>query len=976
MTSTATIRAIALTTTFFTGLSALVYEITWQYYLANLLGSQARSTAIIVATFLGSLALGYHIFGKISKNRSPKVLVQLCGALEVGIGVWALLFSLIYSILWSVRLLLPAASEALIGDILFACILIAPPATAMGATLPLLTQGLSKDLADAPRFHTHIYTVNTVGAFLGSLIAAFILIPALGLYGTMVAGALVNLVAGSLLWRVGSRLTSEHHSNALQDPPTDTSTHSATENVEKTIEPLIYQAIAALAGFVSISLQTAMVRVTALSVGSSTYAFSLVVGVCIVLLAVGAWLLAEKWGRRSSLIGVSSSLGVGLLLLYLAIPRLPYYSHVLRTLLTSQAPNFWIYHGLVFLGLSVLLAIPIGANGALLPLLFRDAKRNTASLGATVGILYGRNAIGCVLGAVVGGYLSLYYLDLPGVMRGIIICSALCTGLAVLVAPGGITLMRALIPLGTLAAAFILPQWPQAMMGSGTFRNTVADKFTYDGYQSFFARNRASLEIMGYDDDPNSTIMVQGNPKSARSIIVNGKSDGTTRGSDRITTLLVGHLPSLLQQSLSKEVVVIGFGTGITAGALARTPEYNRVHVLEISPAVRNFAPFFDSENGNASQSPKLEWHVGDAYRYLLSSQSLFATIVSEPSNPWVGGVERLYSQEFYTIASQKLAPGGIFAQWFHLYSMSPKTLEMVFNTFSSVFPHVYLFENSMDLVLLGSLEPLGTTHLITMSNRLQRTELQKDYQDMQGTTQAAVLAKERWFPANSFGEKVIHTLDHPKLSFSAGRDFFLGESAGLQGLNLLPRVQAAARNGLLKSLTAQSLFSPDKRSFLNALTMFYCRTNSPEMFNGWEQKPMECQLPLISNMVLGNATPPKNVPEFTASAMRASMAGTPQEMPKPKDAGVAHQVLSWLGQYGHPFLDVDKDKLRRFSEVCLTEVSYAALQCRGQLAQTFLALGMKDDAHAEYKALVKEDVLPPYGPLARSLKDSFAGLR
>ncbi len=156
------LRIVALVTTFFTGLSALLYEVTWQYYLSNLLGSQARSTAIILATFLGSLALGYHFFGVVSRRHRSVNPIRICGALEVGIGLWALLFSFLYSTLWQLRLLLQTGTSSLTTDFLFAAVRISPPAAAMGATLPLLTQGLSRNLADAPRFQLFKFACRKV----------------------------------------------------------------------------------------------------------------------------------------------------------------------------------------------------------------------------------------------------------------------------------------------------------------------------------------------------------------------------------------------------------------------------------------------------------------------------------------------------------------------------------------------------------------------------------------------------------------------------------------------------------------------------------------------------------------------------------------------------------------------------------------------------------------------------------------------
>src|SRR5690606_25173202 len=111
--------------------------------------------------------------------------------------------------------------------------------------------------------------------------------------------------------------------------------------------------------------------------------------------------------------------------------------------------------------------------------------------------------------------------------------------------------------------------------------------------------------------------------------------------------------------------------------------------VAEISPAIMEAAPYFDEGNLNASKSDKVRVVVSDAYRALLRSRQPFDVIVSEPSNPWVTGVEMLFSREFLAAARDRLAPGGVLAQWFHTYETDDATLDIVLRTYASVFDRV-----------------------------------------------------------------------------------------------------------------------------------------------------------------------------------------------------------------------------------------------------------------------------------------------
>jgi spermidine synthase len=513
-------------------------------------------------------------------------------------------------------------------------------------------------------------------------------------------------------------------------------------------------------------------------------------------------------------------------------------------------------------------------------------------------------------------------------------------------------------------------------MGIGTFRNINAGTFSYLGFDSYYSLSAGDPAIIGYDDDPNSTILVSGQKDGQRGIIVNGKSDGITRGADRITTLMVGHVPALLQSSSSNQAAVIGFGTGITSGALARQDEFTGVHVLEISDAVRKFAPLFDSENGYVSKSPKIKWHHGDAYRYLLSTRTLYGVIASEPSNPWVGGVERLYSQEFYQIARSKLAPGGLFAQWFHRYSISNETLAMVLKTFSSVFPKIYLFETGMDLILIGSDIQLERSNLELLTNRMKRPAIQQDLKDMGITSLNNLLGKEIWIGQQNFSDTPIHTLLHPQLSFAAGRDFFLNRSSDVRRLNQTPPYQYAARAGMLQSLTATHFFHSDQKTFLNSLVSFYCRQPTPQFFNGWEKSNIECQIPLISSLVLGYLPPPNNFgKDFVKNLYNFSPTSQTVIVPA-ENPDTALNLLNYATLYGAPFIQPSASNLRRIAEVCLLGDEFKHLKCQSQLSVALLANGHTTQALEEHLNLMQNPALQAHKRLAFEQEEIFKGLQ
>lgn len=957
------VRAISLLLTFCTGFTGLVYEVVWHSYLSNLLGSQAQAASIILAVFLGGLALGYIIFGRLSRNGSAQGLVSLCGIVEIGIGAWALFFPQLFSVVWQKNGIMPLGgwSSAAI-DVGVAVFLIGLPTILMGGTLPLLTQGLARDLADAAPFHARVYAINTAGAFFGCLTAGFFFVPVLGLPLTVMGMGFVNLAAGLLLIIFAFPLRVDE----LRNSRIREMSESVAQRIHAHATLPIARAcvVAFVAGVAAITLQTAVIRLVGLSMGSSQYAFSMVVSVFILMLALGAWQLATD--ERAALpLWLNQLLVVtGMLALYFLIPYWPYASHVLRTLVTDELPSFYLYHLLAFLSLAAVLAIPVGAMGSTLPLLFREARDHFSSLGVNVGRIYGLNTVGCVVGAIVGGHLLLYYVDLDVIIR---ICLAAGLFTVLLVFPwfdqregllSRVFVMMVIAMVGYLTA--MVPPWPKNQLATGTFRATKAFSFSYEGAAEFYRRFTRSWKVLEYKDDPNTTVAVieskdnEGGDQPSRSLWVNGKSDGSTEGSDMRTTLLLAHLPGLLEQAESKRAGVIGFGTGITVGALTLYPDIEKIDCMEIAPFVRNFSHRFDFANHAAGTHSKVQWRINDAYRVLGSSKEKYAIIVSEPSNPWVSGVERLYAIEFYDIVRAKLDKGGIYAQWFHTYSLSESTVALILNTFSAAFPSVHIFRSNSDLILIGSLDPLRKEALIAAQERFGLPEVEKELGKVGVKALSSLLADELWLPTSIFSKAGYHSLDFPKLSYRAGRDFFM--QAGTD-LNLLPEQEhyrATTRSYWDRSLLADYVsLQAEKGNAISQedLAKYYCGNDRSSFFPGWRGAPFPCKALLVSLAVDQKMALDKNFSSNEITVLRALKEGTALKTKAAslEDAATAARLFA---DYRSPFLPISGERLLTYSADCFADKTPKHIECRIKIFQALAWNGFSELAHEQFDRL------------------------
>ncbi len=796
-------RLAVLLLTALTGFSGLVYEVAWEKYLATLLGSHSEATAAVLGLFLGGLALGYALLGRLTaallaharaRGRKARLLV-VYGCIEASIGLWALAFPALFRGAQAVSLAVPSGFAAGFAfDVVLSAALVVPPAILMGGTIPMLTQVLSRSLADATRLHALVYASNTLGAFAGALAAGYWILPTMGLVGALRAMALVNLAAGAALAALGRR--GEAAPAAPERPPAPVPGLTA------------FAAVALLSGFAMMTLQTALIRIGALAFGASQFTFSLVVAVFVLCIALGSFAVSALRRIPHGLLVVNLwSLVALLTLLYAELEDAPYWAHRLRVLFPpNDAAAFGPFQLATFASVLAVIGVPVALSGATLPLVFHRLRREVGDLGHAAGSLYGWNTAGSLVGALLGGYALLYWLDLHEVYR---------LALAALAAAAAIATPRLLgsRARGPALAALLLawtglaslPAWSGDRLAAGLFRERSAASSDRLGPDAFFEARRG-VSLLFYEDDPSASIAVKQwalpGGRIERTIVTNGKPDAAVV-QDRVTMGLAGLLPALLARE-PRRAFVVGFGTGVSAGALASLHSVESVEVAEISPAIVRAAPLFDFANGGASRDPKVRIVPGDAYRTLLRSDARFDVIVSVPSNPWVGGIEMLYSVEFLAAARDRLAPGGVHAQWFHVYETNAESIATVLRNYAAVFDRALVwYGRGADLILLGLRDESATPDVRRLEARIREPDFARGLAQLGIRTLPALLAHELLpqgvLHATSLpGE--LHTLLHPHLGYSAARGFF----AGRQGRLPVTAGSEAAEAGRRGSLVTQ----------------------------------------------------------------------------------------------------------------------------------------------------------------------------
>ena len=168
-------------------------------------------------------------------------------------------------------------------------------------------------------------------------------------------------------------------------------------------------------------------------------------------------------------------------------------------------------------------------------------------------------------------------------------------------------------------------------------------------------------------------------------------------------------LLAALRHPAPRRTLVIGLGTGSSAGWLGAIKTIERVDVVELEPLVLDVARACVPVNRDVLANPKVRVTIGDAREMLLTTRDRYDIIASEPSNPFRAGIASLFTVEYYRAAADRLTDDGVFAQWVQGYEIDAPTLRTIYATLAAVFPQVETWQTSGgDLALLASKRPGG----------------------------------------------------------------------------------------------------------------------------------------------------------------------------------------------------------------------------------------------------------------------------
>jgi predicted membrane-bound spermidine synthase len=675
------------------GLCGLVYESVWAGYLKLLGGHASYGQILSLCVFMGGLALGSHLSGRFMERlRHPW---RVYAAVEIAIGVGALVYHDLFAAtsewLWTSGVLEGRGVWAARGLLaLGGTVLTLPWAVCLGATFPLVAAGfLRKRPQDGTRLLGILYFANSLGGALGSLLNSFVLVPRLGLPGSLAVAGSANFVVG-----LGFLAMSLRSSDPEPSP-------RASSPVPRAVVPMafLFCACAFFTGFSSFCYEISWMRMLALQLGSSTHSFDIMLSAFLTGLALGGFVVRKMLGdgrERLFLARVQLAMALCAAASILGYQAFFLARNELNLVLRTSDEAYPFLQLFKFASAFLMMGPAAFCAGMTLPLLtswiVRDSGREEG-----LGGIYAWNTLGSLLGALLGGLVAMPLLGLQGVLvAGAAIDAALGLWLLGTWRPRRREGALALVTLAVLFLAALMPLRSD-IVTQGAFRAFTPHR---DG-QVFRMDGRASTVSVHIRPGGYAVLRNNGKPDASLSLVGEpGKGDNKTQGTLAWAPFSTRHRPY--------RAVLIGLGSGMTAHYLLGDPLLESLDVVEIEPAVFEMSKHFRVRNHRIFEDPRLHFWAEDARSFFATHGGRWDLIVSEPSNPWVSGTSSLFTREFYRNVTRHLTSDGVLAQWLQSYEFRDELFLSILKAMRESFPQVALHPipgTTADVLLLAGRE-------------------------------------------------------------------------------------------------------------------------------------------------------------------------------------------------------------------------------------------------------------------------------
>jgi spermidine synthase len=681
------------------GCAALIYEIVWFQVLQLVVGASAVSMAVLLGTFMGGMFAGSILFPRyVSPAEHPlRVYAKLEGMIGISGAMLTVLMPLVGRLYTSVD---GGGPASIVFRAMVSVILLLPPTMLMGATLPAISRYVEATPSGVA-WLGFFYGGNIFGAVIGCLAAGFYLLRVYDLTTAALAAVALNAVVASF-----SLLLSK-------SAPYDGMAQGNAWPVFKGMMSPLYReprgifVTIALSGLTALGAEVVWTRLLSLLFGATTYAFSIILTVFLIGLgigsAIGSMIAKNTANGRVTLGWVQLFLAFAMAYgAWMASQQLPYWP-----VDTSLASNEW-FNFKIDLWRALLTMFPAALLwGASFPLAVAAAARTTdgtiTDTGATVGRVYAANTLGAIGGSLLAGLVCVPLIGTQGAQRVLIIVSVISATIALLPHLRSVARSYTIV---TFCALLVCALWATANV-----RPVPAGLVAWGRLLT----SQGEPDALYVGEGINSSIAVTEETNGWRNFHVSGKVEASTEPQDMRLQRLLGHLTAMMALRKDKgptRALVVGFGAGVTAGAISIHPTVDRMVICELEPLIpKVVSTYFSEANYRVATNRKVQIVVDDARHYVLTTREKFDVITSDPIHPWVKGAATLYTKQYFEHVKEHLNPGGVVSQWVPLYESTEDAVRSEIATFLQVFPDGTVWRNDdsngrgYDVVLVGRLD-------------------------------------------------------------------------------------------------------------------------------------------------------------------------------------------------------------------------------------------------------------------------------
>jgi len=663
---------------FVSGAGALVFESLWFRQAGLAFGNSVWASTLVLSSFMAGMALGSMLvvrFG--SAIRHP---VRLYARLEMTVGLTgAVLVFVLPSLGRLLAPLLAALNEepVVLNSVRFALgfLLLVLPATAMGATLPVLVKALRVWDPDFGAVLGRLYGFNTLGAVLGALAAELLLVTHFGVRGAALAAASLYLAAALVALAIHRAFAGAETASGA--PAVEA---SEIEDAKGWLRPGTIAASSFLAGFVLLAFEVVWFRFVRLFIDPNPRAFSLMLAVVLSGIGLGGFLAGlalRRFPRADRLAAAVACLaGAVAVLLYRGFPAV-----------LAPVEHVYIQGVAEVLRLSTMLMAPVALlSGILFTFTGAALHRELASDVRATGLLALANTVGGMFGSIAGAFLLLPKLGIEGSFFAL---ASVYIGVAALLlavrVEGRALWIRGAQGCAALALASALVGFPSGAMQKH-YLPTLASRYGYPDFASIEAVREGRSQTVVYLRTET------GHEPAYQRLVTGSFSMASNQVLDRRYMKLFVYWPLALAPH-SKRALLVSYGVGNTAKALTDSAGLSHIDVVDISRAVTEMSHIaFPDPKSHPLHDPRVALHIEDGRYFLQTTEQRYDLITSEPPPPKHAGVVNLYTREYFQLIYDRLTDGGINTYWLPVHLLTRNETRAIIRAYCDVFRNCSLW--------------------------------------------------------------------------------------------------------------------------------------------------------------------------------------------------------------------------------------------------------------------------------------------